>query len=116
MKDGDKMSMNFEALTDAEINRWAVLHDEKLFGDWRFDERCVHNYAASADAALALCERWGYRVYEAGELLLDNREWEVNLFHPSSVGQHLRGKGATLARALLNAACAAKHTQEKDQS
>lgn len=118
-------SRNFEAMTDAEINRWAVLRDEKLFGDWRFDERCVHNYAESADAALALCERWGLewqRQWRWG-LRKDGKRvrYSYHTVHFDAESPSLDiwrsfGTADTEAckfpRALLNAACAAMHAKE----
>lgn len=98
-------SRNFEALTDAEINRWAVLHDEKLFGDWRFDERCVHNYAKSADATLALCERWGLKLNLLKQHPTDH--WLARMD-----GQPYNSLGPTASRSITNAACAARHAKE----
>lgn len=129
-------SIDFESLTDAEINRWAAERDNIDDPHW-WCERCQSPksavqvtyqeccttcghivvwkdspaYAQSADAALALCERWGLKWTRH----LDDEMW-TEVFYPESHPLFIRGCAESdtckFPRALTNAACAARHAKE----
>lgn len=132
------MSTNFEAMTDAEINKWAAERDgwrvfeykaDKYYPwrsvDARTDGITCHKsqkhalaylnsktaFATSADACLALAERWGMtwtrkrKKCWPGPLVTVNLKFVVwRSFYEI--------EGRSFARTLLNALCLAKEAQE----
>lgn len=101
-------SIDFEAMTDAEINRWATERDPMELACGPLPPNCVvDDYATSADAALALCERWGVRI--VGLYQWADGTW----YATASIGYMVReGKSGTTSRTITNAACAARHAKE----
>lgn len=108
-------------MTDDEINRWAAgkCVDEspemiELWGDRRKAILATLDHegepANDANAAIALCERWGLEI---ADCLQRGKDYRVRLFinpigNPPQQAHH----GPTFARALTNAACAAKEAME----
>jgi hypothetical protein len=122
--------VKFEALTDAEITRWAAERDgwtpttfcrtcgKTSEGHIRLDcdglKVCNElyeqppAYATSADAAIALAERWGYKIVLVGQTL---DRWMAGVSNPATAESSYEFAD-TPARALLNCICAAKAMQE----
>ena len=110
---------DFSTLTDAEINRWAAAQcvTPEMVKVWGGINKAIDAFldhegepAKSADATLALCERWGVEIREATNETYD-KQWIVGVAS-DDVGDGLVYTAPTFARALLNAACAARHAKE----
>lgn len=115
--------LEFAAMTDTEVNRWAAERDG--LADWGKSfcnkDRALTAYlewigdiSNSADAAIALLERWGLewqKVYQA--YLTDQNQIRfgyavyIHCKHDFSHAYEITDT-CKFPRALLNAACAAK--------
>lgn len=113
------MNIDFESMTDAEINRWVATQfvTPEMAQTWGSFDRAIDamidhegDWATSADAALELCERWGIE-WKRNVLKTNGRmiaAWGLNV--PTHYcAENSRCK---FPRALLNAACAARHAKE----
>ena len=117
---------DFQAMSDSEINRWAAERD-----GWHFHyrgriEQFTKNeftryqplaYAQSADAALALLERWGFEwtKEQAWDEANDSVRMDVCVWkHGVNGSERVCPITDTckFPRGALNAACAAKEAQD----
>ena len=123
-------SPNFDAMTDAEINRWAAERDGfrvfksrkgdgwiceakhfgRAIGFVTKEDASKHSwwgnpYTRFADNALALCERWGLKLNLLKQHPTDH--WLARMD-----GQPYNSLGPTASRSITNAACAARHAKE----
>jgi len=131
---------NFEVMTDTEMNRWIaerdgwtviaigeaetlgngdryglfeVRHNGEFFGSYEYESDAwlaMPQYTESADAALALAERWGITIMKLAPNPV-GRGWIAQVLAGNQV--FLSIAAPTLSRALCNALCAAKWEKEK---